>query len=90
MSQVNRKLDFSDIKIESELEEKEYDEKYESQEETKEEFEEEIEYNETEYIRNNVILGYNPETNHWHCIQCGEDMGNNSRQLCGKTFCYFE
>lgn len=36
-----------------------------------------------------TIYGYNSETDSWHCILCGMDMGkNNPRQLCGKTFCY--
>jgi len=35
------------------------------------------------------VYGYNSETDSWHCIECGVDMGpNNPRQLCGKTFCY--
>jgi hypothetical protein len=35
------------------------------------------------------VYGYNSETDSWHCIECGIDMGpNNPRQLCGKTFCY--
>jgi hypothetical protein len=34
------------------------------------------------------VYGYNKETHSWHCINCGIDMGhNNSRQLCGKTYC---
>ena len=48
------------------------------------------EFNEEEYIRDNLVLGYNSETQHWHCVLCGEDLGLNSRQLCGKTFCYSE
>lgn len=36
-----------------------------------------------------VYGGYNPETDSWHCLECGDDMGpNNPRQLCGKYFCY--
>ena len=23
----------------------------------------------------------------WFCVECGEDMGNNPRQLCMKTYC---
>jgi hypothetical protein len=35
------------------------------------------------------IFGYNPDTDCWHCMICGENMGKtNSRQLCGKSFCY--
>lgn len=37
----------------------------------------------------NKIYGYNSETDSWHCLKCGIDMGyNNPRQLCGKTYCY--
>jgi len=37
------------------------------------------------------ILGYNDKTGDWHCIICGENMGKtNSRQLCGKGYCYNE
>ena len=36
------------------------------------------------------IFGYNPETDSWHCLECGIDMGiNNPRQLCGKIRCIF-
>ena len=35
------------------------------------------------------IYGYDSNTQNWHCIVCGENMGpNNPRQLCGKSFCY--
>lgn len=35
-----------------------------------------------------IIQGYNSETNEWHCLICGISMGpNNPRQLCGKTWC---
>ena len=35
------------------------------------------------------VYGYNKETDSWHCIICGEDMGkNNPRQLCGKYICH--
>ena len=35
------------------------------------------------------VYGYNNETDSWHCIQCGVDMGRgNPRQLCGKWICY--
>ncbi len=35
------------------------------------------------------IYGYNESNGHWHCTECGEDMGpNNPRQLCGKNRCY--
>jgi len=34
------------------------------------------------------IYGYNSETDSWHCVECGIDMGiNNPRQLCGKIYC---
>ncbi len=36
-----------------------------------------------------LVYGYNPQTDSWHCLECGEDMGkNNPRQLCGKIYCY--
>lgn len=35
-----------------------------------------------------IVYGYNGETDSWHCIECGEDMGScNPRQLCRKTYC---
>jgi len=35
-----------------------------------------------------LVYGYNPQTESWHCMECGEDMGNNNpRQLCGKIYC---
>lgn len=35
------------------------------------------------------VYGFNPETDSWHCLECGDDMGrNNPRQLCGKYYCY--
>jgi hypothetical protein len=35
------------------------------------------------------VYGFNPETENWHCLECGDDMGpNNPRQLCGKYFCH--
>lgn len=38
---------------------------------------------------NKKIYGYNKDTGDWHCLECGENMGqNNSRQLCGKYRCY--
>jgi hypothetical protein len=34
------------------------------------------------------ICGYNSETESWHCLDCGIDMGQgNPRQLCGKYYC---
>jgi hypothetical protein len=37
---------------------------------------------------NIIIGGYNSNTNSWHCIECGIDMGLcNPRQLCKKTYC---
>ncbi len=39
-------------------------------------------------IKNTIIRGYNLETDSWHCIECGIDMGPcNPRQLCKKTYC---
>lgn len=41
-------------------------------------------------INNNEkkVYGYNSQTDSWHCLSCGIDMGqNNPRQLCGKTYC---
>lgn len=36
------------------------------------------------------VYGYNPETDSWHCLECGVDMGpQNPRQLCGKYYCYY-
>jgi hypothetical protein len=35
-----------------------------------------------------IVYGYNSETNSWHCLTCGVDMGpQNPRQLCGKWMC---
>lgn len=35
-----------------------------------------------------IVYGYNPKTNSWHCTLCGIDMGpSNPRQLCRKTYC---
>lgn len=35
-----------------------------------------------------IVYGYNSETNSWHCLSCGVDMGpQNPRQLCGKWRC---
>ena len=32
-----------------------------------------------------------PEPSANRCLQCGIDMGDcNSRQFCGKTYCYYE
>lgn len=37
------------------------------------------------------VYGYNPKTDSWHCLKCGENMGiTNPRQLCGKIYCYNE
>jgi hypothetical protein len=34
------------------------------------------------------VFGYNEETDSWHCVECGVDMGPcNPRQLCRKSFC---
>lgn len=35
-----------------------------------------------------TIYGYNNKTGNWHCLDCGENMGDNARQLCGKDYCY--
>lgn len=34
------------------------------------------------------IYGYNDKTGNWHCLECGDNMGDNPRQLCGKGYCY--
>ena len=34
-----------------------------------------------------VIKGYNPNTGHNHCLECGIDMGFSNGQLCRKSFC---
>ena len=34
-----------------------------------------------------IIKGFNTETNHYHCLECGIDMGNYPGQLCRKSFC---
>jgi len=48
-------------------------------------------YFEREEKKYKKIYGYNPETDEWHCTLCGENMGRtNSRQLCGKYYCYNE
>jgi hypothetical protein len=37
-----------------------------------------------------IIYGYNSDTNSWHCLTCGVDMGpQNPRQLCGKWRCLY-
>jgi hypothetical protein len=36
---------------------------------------------------NESCKGYNEESGNWHCIECGENMGDNPRQLCGKSYC---
>ena len=33
------------------------------------------------------IYGFNNKTGHWHCLECGMDIGDNPRQLCGKYYC---
>ena len=35
-----------------------------------------------------IKCGYNQDTNHNHCLECGIDMGYSNRQLCGKWRCY--
>jgi len=34
-----------------------------------------------------IIKGYNPITEHFHCLECGADMGNYQGQLCQKSYC---
>ena len=34
-----------------------------------------------------IIKGYNPKNNHYHCVECGIDMGNYPGQLCRYTWC---
>jgi len=34
-----------------------------------------------------IIKGYNPKTEHFHCVECGADMGNYQGQLCRKSYC---
>jgi hypothetical protein len=34
-----------------------------------------------------IIKGYNPITEHFHCVECGADMGNYQGQLCRKSYC---
>jgi hypothetical protein len=36
---------------------------------------------------NETFYGYNIKTDNWHCLECGDNMGNNPRQLCGKSYC---
>lgn len=44
----------------------------------------------TDFFDPLLIRGFNRKTLSWHCIECGIDMGpTNSRQLCGKTVCYY-
>ena len=39
-------------------------------------------------MKTKIIKGYNPITNNWHCLECGDNMGpDNSRQLCRKFYC---
>ena len=38
----------------------------------------------TEHV---IIKGYNPITNHYHCCDCGVDMGNYEGQLCRYSWC---
>ena len=50
------------------------------------------EYYEAEnYKKQKIVYGYNSETNSWHCLTCGADMGpQNPRQLCGQWRCLSE
>lgn len=39
-------------------------------------------------ISEELVYGYNPKTDSWHCLECGIDMGKcNPRQLCRKSYC---
>lgn len=45
-------------------------------------------YNATKIDLYEIIKGYNPISDEWHCVTCGVSMGkNNPRQLCCKTYC---
>jgi hypothetical protein len=33
------------------------------------------------------VKGYNSLTSHYHCLECGVDMGDYPGQLCRKSFC---
>lgn len=45
-------------------------------------------YEEDKSKKQKIVYGYNSETNSWHCLTCGVDMGpQNPRQLCGKWRC---
>jgi len=47
-----------------------------------------ITYISIEKSQNNLIKGYNIDTDEWHCLSCGISMGqNNPRQLCKKSYC---
>jgi len=35
------------------------------------------------------IRGHDKDTGNWHCLECGENMGDNPRQLCGKSRCLY-
>jgi len=40
------------------------------------------------YKKKNIVYGYNKDTGSWHCVSCGEDMGQgNPRQYCCKSYC---
>jgi len=50
-----------------------------------------IEKNEVSICIDSLIentYGYNDKTGNWHCLECGDNMGDNPRQLCGKGYCY--
>ena len=38
-------------------------------------------------IKVEIVKGYNHNTGHFHCLECGIDMGNYPGQLCRKSFC---
>jgi hypothetical protein len=43
---------------------------------------------EFDYIKIDIVFGYDKNRDTWCCNVCGVDMGkNNPRQYCGKTFC---
>jgi hypothetical protein len=40
---------------------------------------------------NKKIKGYNQQTNTWHCVCCGYNLGtHNPRQYCNKYYCPYE
>lgn len=47
-----------------------------------------IEKNEISININEICVNNNDNTGNWHCLECGDNMGDNPRQLCGKGYCY--